>query len=374
MFTLNNNQVVVVPCRSYERNEVAKAYETIFRFFKDEKIKGKSVYLKPNILKGDKPEKASVTNPEIVFHAAKHAKNLGCDVMCGDSPNFITVKKMIEAVYNTSGIPKVIKEADCTMDTSAKSTTVKGGKYLPAFKMLENIHNSDIIINIAKAKTHSFTGYTGAVKNLFGVIPGPIKGEMHLANPNGRAFTNLLIDICEGVNADLHIVDAVIGMEGPGPSAGSPKRLGAIVAGTNPYAVDEVVIELMGIDKNNVGQIKLARERGLTLPIDKIEIIGSELNEIKKNYVSFKDAVIRVNAFWKVLHQIVPSKWLLQMKKKPYVQSNCIACGVCAKACPPNAIKIKNIAEINYNKCIKCYCCQELCPAKAIIIGKTNEG
>lgn len=373
MFSIKKDEVIVLQCKTYNRDEVEKAYEKIFAHFTDDKLKGKTVYIKPNILKGDKPEKASVTHPEIVFPVAKHMKKLGCDVKCGDSPNFITVKKMIDIIYATTGIPKVIAEAGCTMDNSSHGTLVKGGKYLPRFKMLANIKNADVVINIAKAKTHSFTGYTGAVKNLFGVIPGSIKGEMHLSNPDGRAFTNVLIDICEAVDANLHIVDAVIGMEGPGPAAGTPKRLGAIVAGTNPYAVDEVIVELMGIDKSNVEQIHLARERGLTKPVEEIKIIGETLESIKAHYVPFKDAVIRVAAFWKVLRHFVPNELLMRMKKKPIVLDSCIACGVCAEACPPNAIKIKDIAQINYQQCIKCYCCQELCPSKAIVIGKSNE-
>lgn len=373
MFLIKNDEVIVVPCRSYDRDELASAYQTIFEHFDNQKLKGKSIFLKPNILMGVKPEKASVTHPEIVFPVAKYLKNLNCDVKCGDSPNFMTNSKIIDGIYKTAGISSIIEEAGCRMDNSSKGTKVKGGKYLPEFKMLTNILISDVVINIAKAKTHSFTGYTGAVKNLFGVIPGPIKGEMHLNNPDGRAFTNVLIDICETVNADLHIVDAVIGMEGPGPSSGTPKRLGAIVAGTNPYAVDEVVIELMGIDKDNVEQVNLARERSLTKPVNQIKIIGTDLETIKEHYVPFKDAVVRVNAFWKVLRSIIPNEWFMKMKPKPYVQDNCIACGVCAEACPPSAIKIKDIAEINYKKCIKCYCCQELCPAKAILIGKKDE-
>jgi len=373
MFSLKDNEVIVVPCRSYNREEVALAYKQIFDCFVDADIQDKSVFLKPNILMGAKPEKASVTHPEIVYPVAKYLKPIASVVKCGDSPNFMTNSKIIESIYKTAGISAIIADAGCQMDTSSKGTLVKGGKYLPEFKMLTNILNSDIVINIAKAKTHSFTGYTGAVKNLFGVIPGPIKGEMHLSNPDGRSFSNVLIDICETVNADLHIVDAVIGMEGPGPSSGIPKRLGAIVAGTNPYAVDEVVVELMGINKDNVEQIKLARDRGLTKPIDKIEIVGADLDTIKEKYVPFKDALIKASAWWNVLRTIIPNEWFMKMKPKPYIQDNCTACGVCAEACPPDAIKIKDIAEINYQKCIKCYCCQELCPARAIIIGKKDD-
>jgi len=372
MFSLNDDQVIVVKCKSYDRDEVSKAYDTIFSYFANDEIKGKSVYIKPNILKGDKPERASTTNPEIIYPVAKYLKSLDCNVSCGDSPNFITIKKMIDSIYSATGIAKVVEEAGCKMDNSSRGTTVEGGKYLSEFKMLTNVLNSDVVINIAKAKTHSFTGYTGTVKNLFGVIPGPVKGELHLSNASAKDFSNCMIDICETVNADFHIVDGVIGMEGPGPSSGTPKRMGVLVAGKNPYAVDEVVVELMGINKANVEQIKLARDRNLTKPIDEIEILGADLEELKSKYVPFKDAVISVASYWKVLRFLLPNKFIMRLKKKPFVQKECIACGICAEACPPNAIKIKDIAEINYQKCIKCYCCQELCPAKAIVIGKNN--
>lgn len=373
MFLLNDNEVLVVSCKNYDRETVAKAYKKIIKQIDDKVIKDKSVYIKPNILKGDVPDKVATTHPEIIYPIAKYLKELNCDVLCGDSPNFITIKRMINNIYSITGIAKVINEANCKMDNSSSSTVVTGGKYLSKFRMLTNIHKSNFVINIAKAKTHSFTGYTGAVKNLFGVIPGPVKGEMHLSNPSARAFSNCMIDICERVNANLHIVDAVIGMEGPGPSSGTPKHLGYIVAGKNPYAVDEVVVELMGLNKNNIPQIELAREKKLTLPIDKIKIIGENLDKIKESSVPFTNAVQNVGAFIRVLKFILPAKLILKIKKKPIINNNCIACGICEEACPPNAITTKDFAIIDYQNCIKCYCCQELCPENAITIGKKRK-
>lgn len=373
MLKLKDNEVIVAPCPSYNREDVEAAFNTIFEYINADKVQNKKVYIKPNILRGDTPDRASITHPEVVYPVAKYFSDNNCNVLCGDSPNFVTVKKMIDSIYNTTGIPDAVKEAGGKMDSSSAGTAVSGGKYLSRFKMLTNIYESDIVINIGKAKTHSFTGYTGAVKNLFGVIPGPIKGEMHLSHPSAKSFANMLIDICETVKPDLHIVDAVIGMEGPGPSNGSPKKLGVIIAGRNPYAVDEVAVELMGLNKSKIEQINLARQRGLTKPLNGIKIIGPSLESIKSNYTPFRDAVLSSASYLKVLSFVLPKNLLIKLKKKPYVQENCIACGICAKACPPSAIKIDKIAEINYSKCIKCYCCQELCPEKAIIIGKSNE-
>ena len=188
MLKVNSNEVIVVPCHSYEREDVAMAFNTVFEYINTVVIQGKSVYVKPNVLRGDAPERASVTHPEMIYPMVKYFSDNNCSVLCGDSPNFITVKKIIDSIYQATGISDAVTAAGGKMDNSSSGALVEGGKYLPRFKMLKNIINSDIVINIAKAKTHSFTGYSGAVKNLFGVIPGPVKGEMHLAFPNARAY------------------------------------------------------------------------------------------------------------------------------------------------------------------------------------------
>lgn len=373
---LDDNTVVLIHCKSYKRQETSEAVNSLFEHFGtfDSFIgKGKKVFIKPNILRNTSPETAITTHPEIIYQVAKTAVDNGCIVKCGDSPNFITIPRMVKAIYKTTGIAQSIEEAGGEMAVSASAVIVEGGNYLRTFKMLKSIYESDITINIAKAKTHAFTGYTGAVKNLFGVIPGPVKGEMHYKFPNASTFANAMIDICEGVKAKLHIIDSVIAMEGPGPSSGYPKALGIIAAGTNPYALDEVMVKIMGLDINTIPQIKEARDRDLTKPIDEINIIGMDLKDAVSK-IPFKGAAPKSDPVQFLFQKFLPDKIYIRTKKKPIIQKSCIGCGICAKACPTATIEIiDRKAVIYYKECIKCYCCQELCPEKSITLGRVRK-
>lgn len=365
--------VIIIPCPDYLPDTVSKAVQQIFHHYGSTQSfvqDVEQIFIKPNILRAASPDTATTTHPQVIQQLTHALVQCGKQVTCGDSPNFITLSKMIANVYRQTGITQAVQSAGGKVALSAASVPVDGGKHLPSFRMLKDIRNSDMIINVAKAKTHAFAGYTGAVKNLFGVIPGPIKGEMHLKYPSTPSFANAMIDICETVGAALHIVDAVVGMEGPGPSSGTPRKLGVLVAGTNPYAVDEIVVELMGIDPNRVAQIKEARNRGLLPPRQAIQVEGASVDDFRAS-PPFEEAVPHddfLNAF---LKNVLPQKLYIQLKKKPIVHGNCTGCGICAQACPPNVIQIHQKRAVIQNKgCIKCYCCQELCPQSAIHLGR----
>lgn len=105
--------------------------------------------------------------------------------------------------------------------------------------MAKAIAEAHMIINLPKFKCHSAQIYTGAVKNLFGALPGLSKAAYHKAAPDNEAFGELVADLHQACG-NLNIMNAVIRHEGSGPTAGSPKAVGYLLLSSDPVARDTV--------------------------------------------------------------------------------------------------------------------------------------
>ena len=123
--------------------------------------------------------------------------------------------------------------------------------------------DADAIISFGKLKTHSMMTYTGAVKNMFGAIPGTKKVEYHYRMPSYEAFADMLVDIVENLKPRLFIIDGIVGMEGDGPSSGDPRRIGAIIASQNGHEADLLASSLIGLTPDRIPTLKAAIARDL---------------------------------------------------------------------------------------------------------------
>jgi len=199
---------------------------------------------------------------------------------------------------------------------------------------------------------------------LFGFVVGTGKAQFHLRMNQRRDFAAMLVDLSLAVKPCLFIIDGIIGMEGRGPRNGNPIHLGALLAGTNGFAVDMVMSRLMGFPVNKLPVTARAMELGLVPALTEIEIVGSA-----------KDRIVPCKAPRNIesLDERVPA-WMAnfgraQLTAKPVIDKNCVGCGRCEAHCPPKSITIRNArSEINYSSCIRCYCCQELCPHDAVLL------
>ena len=126
------------------------------------------------------------------------------------------------------------------------------------------LDKADAIINFCKLKTHGMMGMSAAVKNMFGVVPGTLKPEYHYLFPSHAAFADMLVDLNEyfAPKTQLCICDAVVGMEGNGPTAGSPRKVGAILASPSPYLLD-LGRRADRVDIREVPTLEAAYRRGL---------------------------------------------------------------------------------------------------------------
>ena len=139
-----------------------------------------------------------------------------------------------------------------------------------------------MLINLPKLKTHGTMVYTGAVKNMFGTIAGVKKTEYHFRMPNYNTFSNVLIDIYLSRMPALNIMDAVIGMEGHGPTGGTPRKIGCILASEDGFALDSVCLDLIGVRLSDVPVYLNAMERNLCRDGREVPLSGDSISNFRR--------------------------------------------------------------------------------------------
>lgn len=332
---------------------------------------GDKVLIKPNLIAKKTPDEATTTHPAVVEAIVKIVKNAGGIVTIADSPGGHYSSDILKSIYLASGMEKVAANTDAILNYDLGETQIKNpdGKYLKTLNVINPVAEADVIINVPKLKTHGQMVYTGAVKNMFGIIPGLQKGEYHFRMSEHEEFAHALIDIFLSSKPTLNIMDAVVGMEGKGPTAGEPRNIGVILASEDAFALDVAAVSLIAVNPSDVPTIKNAISRKLSpANTDNINIIGEDINELVIKDFSVpalktvKSITFLNERTYKLLKNILKPKPVFMHKK-------CTSCGVCSEHCPAKIIVMKRgYPYVDLSKCIRCFCCQELCPSKAIDI------
>ncbi len=374
------SKVAIVKCENYQEDRVKRAVRKCINLLggiSNFINKNEKVFIKPNLLRASLPENLIITHPTIIKSIAKLVLNLGAKVVIGDSPGGSFNKTSLAKVYELSGLNDISEEIGAILnwDTNYSVISNPEGRLVKSFEIIDAVSKTDKLISISKLKTHGFTYITGAVKNLFGLIPGLKKIGFHTKFPNVNNFSEMLLDLYSLTRPALNIMDAVIAMEGKGPSAGDAKEVGLILASDDAISLDFVATHVIGINPFKVPTLKTAIERNIISgKIDDIEILGEEINSVR--VLDFKTPPTERMDFW--FYPPIIRKWAVRnLNLIPVIKSDCIGCGVCIKNCPADAIKIiligkeaKKKANIDLKKCIRCYCCHELCPEKAVELRK----
>ena len=236
---------------------------------------------------------------------------------------------------------------------------------------------ADIIIDACKLKTHGMMGMSCAAKNLFGVVPGTAKPEYHYRYPDHADFARMLVDLDDFVAPAFSVCDAVVGMEGNGPTGGTPRAIGCILVSPSPHTLDLLAARLIGLSRESVPTLEAARERGyIPDSADLLAVAGDDpANFCIPDYHNVAGKRIRLfsyqsyrgfkRVFWAVAEKLLAAR--------PNVKKDgCVACGKCRDLCPAHAIRIKGgRAKIDRKKCIRCFCCQEFCPRSTIRVKRT---
>lgn len=366
---MENYDVAVVRCKTYNVEAVKPALEEALNAVNglDFVMPGMKIIIKPNLVSFKKPDAAATTHPALLEALVEMLLARGADVTIGDSPGGPHSLPLLNRVYAATGMDRLEKlGAKLNRNMNEKTVDFPEGKVLKNFTYTEYLDEADAIIDFCKLKSHGMLGMSAAVKNLFGTIPGLKKPEVHYKFQNDAEFADMLVDLNEYFKPRLAICDAVVGMEGNGPTAGTPRQIGAIIASKSTYYADVVGAELIGMNIDGLPTLQAACERGFAPASSKNLRVYGDIRALTVD--DFKAPPVRGLSFMRkgnVLHFI--SKAALE--HKPTLKKRlCVGCGECARMCPAKAIEMKNKKpHINREKCIRCFCCQEFCPRAAMV-------
>ena len=363
--------VSIVECRSYEAGEVRRALEEALLplggldWVKPEMC----IVIKANLVSMMKPDAAATTHPAMLCELVRMLCERGAKPIIGDSPGGLYNGAFLNRVYQATGMRDAeALGAELNHDFSQKETEFPEAMVAKKFVYTAYLDRADAIIDFCKLKTHGMMGMSAAAKNMFGIIPGTFKPEYHFRYPNHKDFAKMLVDLNTFLapKVRLCIADAVVGMEGNGPTQGKPRQIGAVLASRSPHALDLVCAHIIGLGVRDVPTLEVAAEAGfIPETVDQLRIHGDPSRFVISDY---KNIHVRRSLQFEGGGKFAAMFVRSALRAKPVPKKKlCIGCKKCEQICHAKAIVMKKgLPIIDEKKCITCFCCQEFCPKGAM--------
>lgn len=377
MFSDNKKYTcAVVPCGSYAEADAALTRALAAIHGLDFVAPGMRIVIKANLVAAMSPDSCATTHPALVTALVKKLTALGAKVTVGDSPGGLFTAAALSHNYRVTGMEEA-RAAGAELNLNVDSHTVPiDGLKMRRLTYTDYLDDCDAIIDFAKLKSHGMVGMSAAVKNMYGVIPGLLKPQTHYLYPDVNDFADMLVDINEHFKPRLTLIDAVDCMEGNGPTAGTPRHVGALIAALTPYEADAAAAALIGIDPDGVPTLSAAKRRGLCdNDLSSIALYGDphalavpDFKKVPRKSITFLKGS-RFSFLSGPLERI--------LEQRPAVRrAECVGCGKCEKLCPASAIAMEkrggaSVPRIDRSRCIRCFCCQEFCPRGAMKVHRS---
>lgn len=341
---------------------IAEAVARAFSLF-PVALAGKRVLIKPNALRAAAPEEGITTHPALLAAVVAKVEALGArEIVVGDNPGSDGAGQN-EQVFRRSGLKAA--SGGHYRDIGGASRRVPTPlPYAPTLELSEAVLDAEVVISLPKFKTHGLTILTGAVKNCFGYLTGRQKPRLHGLAGGAVRFQEMLVEVFRLRPPDLTLMDAVVGMEGEGPTGDELREIGLLLASDDAVALDTVMAVMMGCDPGKLPLLRRAAELGLgECALERIGIVG-RLAPIPGFRLPAGAEGFRLGA------GILRDRFALREAMRPRVDpGRCTGCGACAAQCPAAALRqAERLPRLEARRCIACFCCQEICPEKAILL------
>ncbi|KJR40234.1 iron-sulfur binding protein [Candidatus Magnetoovum chiemensis] len=355
--------------------------------------KAASILIKPNLNSNMNALTGNTTDLRLIAAVVESLKSLGFNsITIGEGTNSGFYRSGI-SVISRLRIAELAKYYNIAVKDLNYSDTVdiefeNGVKAQAARECLE----SAFLINMPKLKTHFEAGMSVCLKNLMGCLAGQTnKKKTH------QSLSANILNISKVIKPNLHIVDAIISMEGLGPTRGTPVTTGMIFVGTDPLLIDLACAKFASFDYEKARTLKLAKDKGLIDSsyyefVGKLEFprkfnfappkagpIASFIHSPKRqkyflavrntalfNYLC-STKIVGKALFLTGLRQDVFIDEDMELKSLTINKTKCVKCGKCAQFCPvslnlPDALS-NNDKE---KRCIECMYCFCICPNNAV--------
>ena len=247
-------------------------------------VRGKRIVLKPNLVEFDANTPIN-TNPLMVHAVYEAFLALGAaDVRIAEGPGH---RRGTLDLADAAGYFSTIRKfedsfTDLNTDAVAKRIIPEPLSKLKSLYLPHTVLDCDLLVSVAKMKTHHWAGATLSMKNLFGLVPGAVygwpKNVLHWAG-----IPESIVDLHHLFPKQFAIVDGIVGMEGNGPIQGTAKHAGVIVAGRDPAAVDATCCRVMGIDPKKIAYLQMARGEE-NLSESSFRQVGETIASVKTNF------------------------------------------------------------------------------------------
>jgi uncharacterized protein (DUF362 family) len=247
-----------------------KCFKYFNKFEEGEEVK---VVIKPNLCRAMASETGATTDTTLVEDVINHLHTKDITNICIVESD--THHRTAEEVFSRNGYIDLEEKYDitCTNLSKDETFTMEVNNLPRKLRVPKSLILCDYFVSMAKLKTHAEEKISCVLKNQFGCIPAKFKSGYH------PYMSITLTELNKIIKPDVCLIDGIVGMEGLGPTKGTPKKTNLIICGKDPVATDSVAAKIMGFDPNSVPHLRFAARNRLG-NIDNIKLLGDDITPI----------------------------------------------------------------------------------------------